>query len=77
MEQWESPSAFNEKIPATLLSFSPLKSLRVLREMPVSCIPSDNYKPLFFKISGYRSRCRELIYMEINKSIALETHPPK
>lgn len=66
-----------KKISAPLFSFSPLKSLCVLHEMPVSCIPLDNYTPVFFKVSVYRSRCGEPTYMEINKSIALKTHFPK
>lgn len=44
--------------------------------MPVGCIHLDNYIPLF-KISVGRSRCREPVYKEINKSRVLETHPPK
>lgn len=75
-EQRESQSAFLlMKKYSHRYFFSPLKSLCVLCEMPVSCIPSGNLKPLFFKISVHRSRCRELMYMEVNKSIALKNPP--
>lgn len=81
-KKWNSgkahlPFFLMKKITAPLFYFSPLKSLCVLHKMPVSCIPLDNYTPLFFKVSVYRSRCGEPTYMEINKSIALETHFPK
>lgn len=80
-KRWKSPPAFffifslmKKKIFVPLFFSSIWKSL-VLRtnEMPVSYIPLDSYTPLFFKISG----CREPMCMEINKSIVLETHPPR
>lgn len=55
----------NKKIFAPLFFFFSIKKslVYVLYEMPVSCSPLD-YKPLFFKISVYRSRRRELMCME-------------
>lgn len=52
---------FDKKIFAPLFFFFSIKrSLGcVLNEMQVSCIPLDNYEPLFFKISVFRSRHRE------------------
>lgn len=82
-KKWKGPSAFFwfnlKKIFVPLFFFSlHLKQLGLYAyEMPLSCIPLDNYTLLFFKRSVCRSKCTEPMCMERNKSIALGTHPPK